>query len=128
LTRTEYEELAQYQYAITETDSTGKISVITCGRCLPFFWPDEDLVDSSGQVSPEALQNLASGGYDTILARGVRQYLTRHNLPGASTALTEDQARDLWVCQSNDPPNALAAISITVRPDHRQQGLAEILI
>ncbi|GIK06022.1 hypothetical protein Aspvir_010140 [Aspergillus viridinutans] len=124
----EYEELAQYQYAITETDSTGKISAIACGRSVPFFWPDDDLVDSSGQVSPEALQQLPSGGYDTILARGVRQYLTRHNLPGAATALTEDQERDLWVCQSHNPPNALAAISITVRPDRRQRGLAEALI
>lgn len=127
----EYEELAQYQFAITETDlATGKISAIACSRAIPFFWPDDDMIDDSGQsVNFKALQRiLPSGGYDTILARGVRQYLTRHKMPGASIALTTDQERDTSICEYNDPPNALSAISVTVRSDRRQQGLAEFLI
>ncbi|KAI9935136.1 hypothetical protein ASPWEDRAFT_31465 [Aspergillus wentii DTO 134E9] len=124
----EYEQLARHQYAITETDSAGNVSIVACARSVPFYWPGDCLVDGTGEINHEALQKLPQGGYDTILARGVRQYLSRHNLPGASIALTEDQERDFWVCQSHNPPNALSAISITVRPDRRRRGLAEALI
>jgi hypothetical protein len=126
----EYDELARYQFVITETLPDGPASVVACARSIPFFWPEirQGEENRKSKISRAVLETLPDGGYDTIPSRDVRQYLTRARLSGAAVALTKDQEHDTPLCLRADPPNALSAISITVQPNRRLRGLAEALI
>lgn len=68
------------------------------------------------------------GDFDTVLSRGVKQYLVRQSLPPLSSAFTEYQVKDMTVRQSSSPFNALTALSVMVSPDRRSEGLAEMVI
>ncbi|KAI9927703.1 hypothetical protein ASPWEDRAFT_29104 [Aspergillus wentii DTO 134E9] len=125
-----YYGLAEFQFAIVEQDATtDKETIVACARSIPFYWPELDHVGGRAglETNPEILQSLPNGGYDTILTRGVQQYLARNGLsPSITIDLDEydhDEARP-----RTEPPNALSAISITVHPDRRSLGLAEALI
>lgn len=126
-----YSGLRKFQFAIVELDPTGAEVVIACGRSIPFFWPElEEVKDIGGpSVSPHVLSSLPDGGWDTIVSRGMRQYFVREGLPLSSLPfLTKDQEQDWMTCQTAKRPNALSALSITVRADRRRLGLAERLI
>ncbi|PLB49345.1 hypothetical protein P170DRAFT_447018 [Aspergillus steynii IBT 23096] len=133
---TQHEELARYQFMITETALDNSVSVVAYGQSVPFFWPEVKQADDNqpdrehpvGYNCHSILETLPDGGFDTILSRGVRQYLTRHGLPGGSVSLTKDQKRDTPVCRRADDPNALSAIAIAVVPSRRRKGLAEALL
>ena len=122
--------LAKFQFVLVETAVDGQESIVACGRSIPFFWAElhrfggqDALVNHS-----EIWDTLPEGGYDSILARGVEQYLAREGRPQLSKPLTPDQVNDMANWDRTEPPNALSAISITVHPNRRSQGLARILI
>jgi hypothetical protein len=126
-----YSGLRKFQFAIVEPDPTGGETMIACGRSIPFFWPElEEVRDIGGpSVYPHVLSSLPDGGWDTIVSRGIRQYFIREGLSLSSLPiLTRDQEQDWMTCQTANKPNALSALSITVRADRRRLGLAERLI
>ncbi|KAJ5716403.1 hypothetical protein N7493_008314 [Penicillium malachiteum] len=130
---TRLKPLARFQFLAVETDpATGNESVIGLARSIPFFWPDIATIQSVDSVSlsqnPKILQSLPDGGYDTILARGVQQCLAREGQLKEPLALTLDQLQDSAICRCQDPPNAMSALSITVHPERRKTGLAEVFI
>ncbi|KFY84800.1 hypothetical protein V500_08977 [Pseudogymnoascus sp. VKM F-4518 (FW-2643)] len=85
--------------------------------------------DPTGEEVVVARARLPDGGWGTIVSRGIRQHLLREGLPPSSVPpLTRDQERDWIACQAADKPNALSALSMTVRADRRQLGLAEMLV
>lgn len=123
--------LRKFHFAITELDHTGNETMIACGRSVPFFWPELEQIRDVTQLSahPRIAQTLPDGGWDTIVSRSIRQYLIRQGLPASSLkVLTRDQEQDLPTSQMAHKPNALSALSITVRSDRRRLGLAEWLI
>lgn len=129
-----YDGLAEYQYAMVEEDC-GKEEIIACGRSLPFFWPELDQVGGRArlQAHPEVWDTLPDTGYDTILTRGVNQYLCRQGLLSVKPP-TLDSTIDPTTkyldddCFRIESPNALSAISITVHPEYRSIGIAESMI
>ena len=131
-TFTRYHGLRKFQYAIVETDTLdGPEIVIACARSIPFYWPDlEKFGSAGGSLDTDILHSLPDGGYDTIVARGMQQYFIREGLSTSSLpTFTKEQDQDVMrTCQGSHRPNALSALSITVRPDRRRLGLAERLI
>ncbi|KKK15685.1 hypothetical protein P175DRAFT_0435454 [Aspergillus ochraceoroseus IBT 24754] len=131
---TRFESLAHFQFLAVERDAaTDEEHVVGLARSIPFFWPEVAALDlSSGTDSlsrhPKILSTLPDGGYDTMLARGVHQYLAREGRLLEPLALTADQESDSATARRRDPPNALSALSITVRCDRRRMGLAEAFI
>lgn len=126
-----YSGLRKFQFVIVERDLTGREIIIACARSIPFFWPQLKDVSETGKLEayPHVLQSLPDGGWDTILARGIRQHLAREGLPSSSfPVLTRDQEDDLTTCGMINSPNALSAICIAIREDRRQLGFAERLI
>ncbi|KAJ5965806.1 hypothetical protein N7481_012520 [Penicillium waksmanii] len=121
------EAFAAMQYAIVEVDAYGKENIIACGRSVPFYWPELDQIGGKKGLRqhPEVLHTLPDEGYDAILSRAFEQQLAR-----------EGTVQDMGVVMPlpdpartrTEPPNALSAISITVSPKYRSQGLADILI
>lgn len=129
----QFEGLRKYQFTIVERDpTTGAEVVVARARSVPFFWPELDEVQQWGGISahPHVLKTLPDGGWGTIVSRGIRQHLAREGLPASSVPppLTRDQERDSLACQVADKPNALSALSMTVRSDRRKRGLAEMLV
>lgn len=128
---TKIPSLAKYQFIIIEHEVNGRETIIGLGRSIPFFWPELAETSSTEQQSNASrlLGSLPDSGYDAILTRGVLQTLAREDLP--TLTMPADRKRvgiDLAVCQLRDEPNALSALSVTIRPDRRQLGLAESLI
>ena len=128
-----YNSLRRYQIAITETSpADGRQNMIAIGRSCPFFWPELDDLEDGVELAenPDTLHSLPDGGWDTIVARGIRQHLMREGISTqALPILTGDQERDiLRTCQTTHKPNALSALSITVVANKRGLGLAERLI
>ncbi|KAL9637233.1 MAG: hypothetical protein Q9164_002319 [Protoblastenia rupestris] len=123
--------LRRYQFAATEPNPTGGETLIANGHSIPFFWPELEEARNTGGLpaNPHFLQRLLDGGWDTIVSRGVRQYLGREALSSSSLpVLTTDQERDLMTCQVVHKPNALSALDIVVKEDRRRLGIAERLI
>lgn len=136
-----YAGLRKFQFAITEQDKIGDEHVIAIGRSIPFYWPQLDSVSTvriakwfgeGDEMCEKVMKSLPDGGWDTIASRGVRQYRFRNGIqepmPNPHFVLTEDQKRDVEICMIASKPNALSALSVTVRPDRRGAGLAEALI
>ncbi|CAI7565845.1 unnamed protein product [Penicillium glandicola] len=121
------EAFAPMQYAIVEIDTYGGEHIIACGRSVPFFWPELNRIGGKKGLRqhPEVLHTLPDEGYDGILSRAFEQQLAREGIVQASNGLRPlpDPART-----RTEPPNALSAISITVSPEYRSKGLADILI
>lgn len=116
---------------------SGEEAVIACGRSVPFFSPEVlDYTEKQSNLSRKELDNvlrraLPDGGYDTILARGVEQALRRNGRPPLSSSsadLTADQRRDVDIWTRDDLPNMLCALSVTVDPARRAQGIAELVV
>lgn len=121
----EYEGLAEYQFAIVERNHDDE-TIVACGRSIPFYFPE---LDDKKFTQEEALLRLPEGGYDAILTRGIEQYRRRMSPDTATATLFHKSNRDFdAACSFANPPNALSAISITVRPDRRSLGLAEAVI
>jgi hypothetical protein len=118
---------AKFQYAIVELSNSGRENVVACGRSIPFYWPELDLIGGKDGLSthPEVLGTLPDQGYDAILSRGIEQYHSRQDLPASmgESEIFTDPART-----RTERPNALSAISITVTREHRSKGLAEVII
>ncbi|KFZ18628.1 hypothetical protein V501_01108 [Pseudogymnoascus sp. VKM F-4519 (FW-2642)] len=130
---TKIPSLAKFQFVVVEHGVNGRETIIGLGRSIPFFWPELAETTSTEQQSNASrlLDSLPDGGYDAILTRGVLQTLARESLPTTTLILSTDQPGigiDPAVCQLRDEPNALSALSVTIRPDRRQLGLAETLI
>ncbi|KAJ5680039.1 hypothetical protein N7536_011178 [Penicillium majusculum] len=121
----EYEGLAEYQFAIVERNHEDE-TMVACGRSIPFYFPE---LDDKKFTKEEALHCLPEGGYDAILTRGIEQYRRRLS-PKTATATPIHKNNHYFdaACSQTNPPNALSAISITVRPDRRSLGLAEAMI
>lgn len=121
----EYEGLAEYQFAIVERNHDGE-TIVACGRSIPFYFPE---LDDNKFTKEEALQTLPEGGYDAILTRGIEQYRRRLS-PDLAVATPIHKSNHYFdaACSLSNKPNALSAISITVRPDRRSLGLAEAMI
>ncbi|KAL8725771.1 MAG: hypothetical protein Q9181_006293 [Wetmoreana brouardii] len=127
----DYSWLRRFQFAIIERDPAGEEALVACGRSIPFFWPELDEASDTDTLSasPRILQSLPNGGWDTMVARGLRQFLVRERLPSSALpTLTPDQDSDMGTCQLTNKPNALSALAVTVREDRRNMGLAERLI
>lgn len=126
----QYQAFARFQFILVEVSSNGEQSIVACSRSVPFFWPE--LHHFGGRDAPAANSEIwnavPDGGYDSILAQGVEQYLFREGLPPLSEPLTEDQLNDVSSWQRCEPPNALSVLLIVVRLARRSQGLAEIMI
>ncbi|KAF4769043.1 hypothetical protein N7455_008869 [Penicillium solitum] len=121
----EYEGLAEYQFAIVERNHEDE-TMVACGRSIPFYFPE---LDDKKFTKEEALHCLPEGGYDAILTRGIEQYRRRLSLKTATaTPIHKSNHYFDAACSQTNPPNALSAISITVRPDRRSLGLAEAMI
>lgn len=122
-----FEAFAPMQYAIVDVDIYGGEHIIACGRSVPFYWPDLDRIGGKKGLRehPEVLHTLPDEGYDGILSRAVEQQLAREGIFQGPNGLRpfSDPART-----RTESPNALSAISITVSPEYRSQGLADILI
>lgn len=102
--------LARFQLLAIEPNVDGNgDTVVGLGRSIPFFWPEITHLPSTKRLSdyPDLLSTLPDSGYDATLARGMASLLSQ-----------DDETQ----------PNALSALSITIRPDRRQQGLAEDLV
>lgn len=123
------EAFSCFQYAIVEVNSCGKENIIACGRSVPFYWPELDKIGGKQGLRqhPDILRTLPDEGYDGILSRAFEQQLAREgaaqNTTIGGSKLLHDPAR-----ARTEPPNALSAISITICPEYRSQGLAEALI
>lgn len=129
----QYHGLRKFQLAIVEQENAaGPEVIVACGRSIPFFWPELQAIQSVNDLaeSEGILQSLPAGGWDTIVSRGIRQYLMQKGLPiSYLPVLTTDQENDLaQPCQTTQKPNVLSALSITVRADRRRLGHAELLI
>ncbi|KAJ5204208.1 uncharacterized protein N7498_005087 [Penicillium cinerascens] len=102
--------LVRFQLLAIEPSADGNCdTVVGLGRSIPFFWPEIAHLPSTKRLSdyPDLLSTLPDSGYDGTLLRGM-----------ASLASQDDETQ----------PNALSALSITIRPDRRRQGLAEALV
>ena len=128
----QYIGLRKFQFAIVELDHAGCEIIIAHAQSIPFFWPELKQLGNRGvgalSASPDILQTLPDGGWDTILSRGIRQYCARNAISSSLPVFTRDQEQDLETCITAVKPNALSALSITIREDHRSLGLAERLI
>ncbi|KAB8259061.1 hypothetical protein BDV32DRAFT_150773 [Aspergillus pseudonomiae] len=120
---------ACFQYIIVKVDNYGEEHIIACGRSVPFYWPE--LAKIGGKIAlaqhPKVLHTLPDEGYDAILSRAFEQYFAREGLVQAQ-ALDRPTPFNDPAAARIEQPNALAAISITVSPEYRSQGLAEALI
>lgn len=136
-----YPGLRKFQFAVTELDEKKREIIVAVGRSIPFYWPELESISKSqiakwlsegDEVCEEFLKTLPDGGWDTIVARGVRQHcfnnITSEWEQHTEVMLTEDQRRDERICLEPNQPNALSALSITVREDRRGMGLAEALV
>lgn len=142
-----YSGLRKFQFAIVaRCPVTGRETTVAFGQSIPFFWPELEKEEeekeneeaevgdggSGGLLSAHSRiwQSLPDGGWDTIVSRGVRQYLAREGLLSSSAlpVITKEQEQDLATCQDTRRPNALSALAVTISPDHRRLGLAERLI
>jgi len=128
-----YRGLRRFQFAIVERDpATGAEIMIACARSIPFFWPElEEIKHRDGGVlssHPSVLCSLPDGGWDTIVSRGIQQYCSREGISTISPIFTRNQEQDTHICAMNQRPNALSALSITIREDRRMLGLAERLL
>ena len=127
----EYEWLRKFQLAVIEQGLDGEEIIVASGNSIPFFWPEINGVGNADdlQACPQILNSLPDGGWDTIVARGIRQHHSRHGLPLVDLpVLTRDQDSDMATCHLENKPNALSALFITVLPHRRNMGLAERLI
>ncbi|KAF4629505.1 hypothetical protein G7Y89_g8644 [Cudoniella acicularis] len=128
----QYRGLRKFQFAVVELDQTGHEILVACARSVPFFWPElEEIRDGNVRelsAHPDILQSLPDGGWDTIISRGIRQYCFRENISTISPIFTQNQEQDSNICATALYPNALSALSITVREDRRMLGLAERLV
>lgn len=128
----QFEGLRKFQFTIVERGPAGEELVVARARSVPFFWPEFEEIRDSGGISahPHVLNSLPDGGWGTIVSRGIRQHILREGLPPSSVPppLTKDQEKDWIACQAAAKPNALSALSMTVRADRRQRGLAEMLV
>lgn len=116
---TQIDYFAQYQFlAIEKCDVTNEEQVIGMARSIPFFWQDISDLHPSSRLSDhrKLLHTLPESGYDAILSRGIEQHLAQEGLS------------DPLGSSNFEPPNALSALSVTVRKDRRKSGLAEIFI
>ncbi|KAJ5814022.1 uncharacterized protein N7503_000772 [Penicillium pulvis] len=122
-----FEAFAPMQYAIVDVDTHGGEHIIACGRSVPFYWPELDRIGGKRGLRqhPEILHSLPDEGYDGILSRAFEQQLAREGIAQDMNGLRpiSDPART-----RTEAPNALSAISITVSPQYRSQGLADLLI
>ncbi|KAL8640612.1 MAG: hypothetical protein Q9228_002488 [Teloschistes exilis] len=132
----QYPGLRRFQFGILEQDALGEETMIACARSIPFFWPElAHLSKSDGgdDARSRLFSSLPDEGWDWIVACGVRQYCARESipippLPARSVDFGKCVAASDFVHHLSGPPNALSALSITVREDRRNQGLAEQLI
>lgn len=124
-----YEELRRFQFFIVRQSPTEPETLVAFAQSIPFFWPELEAIGGRTGLSshPEVLQSLPDGGFDTILSRGVEQYLVRQGLPPLAAPFTDDQARDS-TRKCNNRPNTLSALSVAVLPEWRSKGLAEIML
>ncbi|KAG2420469.1 hypothetical protein HFD88_000081 [Aspergillus terreus] len=123
--------LARFQFAIVERTPEDEDDIIATGHSVPFFWPDleQSVVGQSLSHSRHLLDTLPDGGYSSVLARGVHQAQVQETPLAGSTATTvDDENLEYAIYASGERPNALSAISIAVRANRRQRGLAEALI
>lgn len=121
------EAFAFSQFAIFEVNAHGEELIIASGRSVPFYWPELDAIGCKKGLRrhPEILQTLPEEGYDGILVRAFHQHFAREGIFQDTDGLRRfsDPAQ-----RRAESPNALPAISITVCPEYRSQGLAETLI
>ncbi|RMJ16806.1 hypothetical protein CDV36_003521 [Fusarium kuroshium] len=128
-----FQGLRKFQYIISERNDAGDEELVACGRSIPFFWQELREAEKGGglDLNSRLFQSLPDGGWDTMVARGIRQYMASHpeeesSWPWSSAPITtEDQQRDTARSSSSEPPNALSALAVTVRADRRRMGLAE---
>ncbi|KAM6530106.1 hypothetical protein FALCPG4_008230 [Fusarium falciforme] len=128
--------LRKFQYVISERNDAGDEELVACGRSIPFFWQELRDAEKGGRLdlNPRLFQSLPDGGWDTMVARGIRQYMASHteessSWPWSSAPITtEDQEKDTARASSPEPPNALSALAVTVRADRRRTGLAERIL
>ncbi|KAI4274974.1 MAG: hypothetical protein LQ337_003538 [Flavoplaca oasis] len=134
----DYPSLRRFQVAVMERDGDGNETIIALAHSIPFFWPElEEATDVDTLPSfPHVLSTLPDRGWDSIVARAFRQHCIREGLPLPLSCpqdiTTMDKGSDLGCLRSTADapmnPNALSALSITVRADRRSCGLAESLI
>ncbi|KAL8660629.1 MAG: hypothetical protein Q9202_006374 [Teloschistes flavicans] len=132
----QYVGLRRFQFGILEQDAQGGETMIACARSIPFFWPELECLtkfDPSEDARSRLFSSLPDEGWDWVVACGVQQYCTREDLPippfpTHPVALEKRPEAPDFVHHLSDPPNALSALSITVREDRRNQGFAEQLI
>ncbi|KAI4127330.1 MAG: hypothetical protein LQ338_003253 [Usnochroma carphineum] len=126
-----YRGLNKYQFAIVEQDVDGRETMVACARSLPFYWPELDEVKDIQTLSTNArvLGSLPDGGWDSIVSCGIRQHCVREGLPMPDLPPATSRTQlDVATHLTTNEPNALSALSITVRADRRNIGLAERLI
>ncbi|KAL8864581.1 MAG: hypothetical protein Q9198_009772, partial [Flavoplaca austrocitrina] len=130
----DYPSLRRFQLAVMERDGDENETIIAHAYSIPFFWPElEGVTDVD---FPHVLGTLPDRGWDSIVARAIRQHCIREGLPLPLSypqhITTMDKGSDLgFLCSTADSsmsPNALSALSITVRADRRNCGFAETLI
>ncbi|KAL8998123.1 MAG: hypothetical protein Q9169_002744 [Polycauliona sp. 2 TL-2023] len=130
----QYKELRKFQLALMESHPDRGETMIALGRSIPFYWPELDKVEDTSTLStlPHVLRSLPDRGWDSIVLRGMRQHCMREGLPLLSpppaSAVDQDSDSDSRTSYSTRKPNALSALSITVRADRRNCGFAEMLI
>jgi ribosomal protein S18 acetylase RimI-like enzyme len=105
-------QLAIFQVFVTVTEedetslSYGMEKVVARAHAVPFYRPFRTSAQQPDDEEDE-FEPLPIGGWDVILERGVAAYLEDSPTPR---------------------PNTLSALSITIDPAYRRQGLAERLI
>ncbi|KAJ6178066.1 hypothetical protein N7519_008527 [Penicillium mononematosum] len=118
----ELDELKRYQ-AMVVRDSDN--AVVATANCVPFFCPEL----AKDSTSSEWFSSLPDGGWDTILARGVRQAQAREGVPLLDAHLwTEGQRRDSPVACLRDLPNALSGLYVQVSESYRGLRIADVLL
>ncbi|KAL8707357.1 MAG: hypothetical protein Q9220_007605 [cf. Caloplaca sp. 1 TL-2023] len=131
----DYHGLRKFQHGIIERDTQGGETMIACMRSVPFFWPE--LAETTGNddtttVHSPLFSSLPDEGWDWMVACGIRQYCARQGLspPPSTSPGTRGSVLDQSYTTHGlaDEPNALSALSITVREDRRNRGYAEMLI
>ena len=121
------EELSHFQTLVLQE---GDEQVLAHAQCIPFYWPELPNCEICLLDSLEWALSLPDGGWETILARGIRQARARRGeSPTTETSpLTDGQIQDEAVAWSKNNPNALSGLAVIVANKYRDAGIADALL
>ena len=102
----DFVNLRKFQCVVVEYNTeTGEEELIACSRSIPFYWAELDQLGPSNGLDthPDISQTLPDGGWDTIVARGIRQYMETHPDEASSWPWSSPPVMALVIAPGHDP-------------------------